>query len=80
MDEEVKMKTKTNLLIGSALHPGREALHVLVRPDSRVEIMANDGTVVSDEPLAARHVMTLESEQLATLATLLRRADQVINP
>jgi hypothetical protein len=39
---------KTNLLIGSALRPGREALHLLVRPDRRVEIVANDGTVVGD--------------------------------
>jgi hypothetical protein len=36
----------TNLLVGSSFSPGREALHVLVRPDRRIDVVANDGTVV----------------------------------
>jgi hypothetical protein len=68
----------TNLLVGSSFSPAREALHVLVRPDRRIDVVANDGTVVGDEPLAARHVLTLEPEELLTLTTLFRRAGTVV--
>lgn len=68
-----------NRLIGSSFSPGREALHVLVRPDRRIEVVANNGAVVEDEPLAARHVLTLEPEELTTLTSLLRYAGTFVN-
>lgn len=68
-----------NRLIGSSFSPGREALHVIVRPDRRIEVVANAGAVVEDQPLAAGHVLTLEPEEAVTLTTLLRYAGSFVD-
>ena len=68
----------TNLHVGSCLSPGGEALHVLVRSDGNLEIVANDGAVIGDEVRFERHVLTVEREQAFSLGSLLLHADTLI--
>jgi hypothetical protein len=77
-DEEVKMEE--NRLIGSFFSPGRGAMHVLIRADRHVEVVANSGAVVEGEPLDANHVLTLDPEELTTFTSLLRYAGSFVNP
>ena len=66
---------ETNVYLGSCFHPGQDALHVRVRTDGAVEVLANDGgAVVGGEPLFARQVLVLPPEQAMSLSGLLLRA------
>jgi hypothetical protein len=72
---------KMNVHVGSCSSPGAEALHVRVGSDGAVEILANDnGAVVGDEPLFARHVLTLPADQAMSLGSLLMMANRLGSP